>query len=118
MGDSGAFWEVSLLRREMRCARPPFWRGLWLFRADSGRDLGFWAGFGLGCPSDSRRRQEGFAMHFSDRAPDLRSGLIIVDSGAVQASCPNRALNLRIGCGFSIANESPPQWLGQALVSR
>src|SRR5438477_439991 len=37
----------------MRCARPPFWRGLWLFRADSGRDLGFWAGFGLGCPSDS-----------------------------------------------------------------
>ena len=61
---------------------PPFWRGLWLF------SRGFWASPGilgwvwLGCPRDSRRRQEGFAMHFSDRAPDLRSGLIIADSMA------------------------------------
>src|SRR5436189_5444016 len=80
----------------MRCAVqvPPFWRGLWLFRAGSGRVLGFWAGFGLGCPSDSRRRQEGFAMHFRDRAPDLRSGLIIGDSGRGLGVLPESALEL------------------------
>ena len=58
---------------------PPFWRVLWLFRADSGRVSRFGVQSRLGCPSDLTSRQEGFALHFSDEAPDSKTGLIMGD---------------------------------------
>ena len=56
---------------------PPFPRSLWLFRADSGRVSRFGVQSILGCPSDLTSRQEGFAMHFGDEAPDSKTGLIM-----------------------------------------
>src|SRR2546427_4724483 len=80
----------------------------------SGHSSGF---VGRGKEGKSRVFSERFTGRDRGVVPDQGSGLKIGDSGAVQASCPNRRLNLRIGCCFSIANQSPPQWLGQAFSS-
>jgi len=70
---------ASLASRGVLCKTPPFQRGFSLTGRVSGRVSRFWARSGLGCPSGFMRRQEGFAMQLSDRAPDSRSGLIMGD---------------------------------------
>src|SRR5439155_5950303 len=70
---------TALASRGVLSKTPSFLRVFWLFRADSGRVSRFGVQPRLGCPSDLTSRQEGFAMHFSDEAPDSKTGLITGD---------------------------------------
>ena len=70
---------TALASRDVLCKTPSFLRVFWLFRADSGQVSRFGVQPRLGCPSDLTSRQEGFAMHFCDEAPDSKTGLIMGD---------------------------------------
>ena len=70
------------MRCEVRCARPPLLeRSLAVFARVLGESWD--SGLGLGLDALSILGVVKKDLHFSDRAPDLRSGLIIGDSGAV-----------------------------------
>ena len=96
-------WGIALLRREVRCAGPPLWRGFSLSGVDSERVLGFGARSGLRRASGFTSRQEGFAMQLRGRLPDSRSVLITGDFA--NRRCPHttfvsREENRKVGNFF------------------
>src|SRR5947209_15890022 len=114
--------ERPLLRREVVSLGPPrsgevicCLAGFLGESHDSGLRLGLDARADNGISSGASRTIRGKSrdpLPFSRSGADNRRFLC-----RLCIPVQNRRLNLRIGCCFSMENQSPPQWLGHALSS-